>query len=138
MKDKSQAKAEWLKQFIASKGLTPTGMEVKVGCARSSISRPLGDGDVPGMKVLAKIKSYYPDLDINVLLSSRDEPRIGHRQGDNGSIIQSPIQIGDSEDGTRELERLRGEVDLLREILKAKDEIIDLLRMRVDELEKKR
>ena len=123
--------ADVLVKFIESKKLTVSAFEDMAGCSRSSISRPLNEGRLPGAKVLFAIKKRFPDFDLGGLDSS---VTVGNTQIKNNKIEHSPIQIGQMQAKADEallqkVEHLEREVSLLREMLAAKDEIIALLKM---------
>lgn len=122
--------ADSLIRFIESKKLTVSAFEDMVGCSRSSISRQLSKGRLPGAKVLFAIKERFPDFDLGGLDSSVS---VGNTQIKNNKIEHSPIQIGQMQAKADEallqkVEHLEREVSLLREMLAAKDEIIALLK----------
>ena len=80
---------------------------------------------------LKLISNTFPDLNIIWVVTERGDmlssEHIGHSQnGTSNNINNSPININQNKDA--EIEQLKRDVDYLTELLKAKDEIIKLLK----------
>ncbi len=123
-------------QFIDYKNITKESFFQATGMSRSNFSGSNAGSEVGGEKIV-KILLTYPEINPYWLLLGQGSMTIngntGHTQiGQTNTISRSPINTANIEELTRlkrENELLRKEnSDVKEELLKAKDEIINLLK----------
>ncbi len=119
---------ERLKQYIDYKGISISAFEKSIGMSNASFGKSLKNHGTIGANKLETILSVYSDLNPVWLLTGEGKmlkDNIGHTQiGDVNTIDHSPININQSDLITQ----LQKENELLKERLKDKDEIINLLK----------
>lgn len=119
---------ERLKQYIDYKGISISAFEKSIGMSNASFGKSLKNHGTIGANKLETILSVYSDLNPVWLLTGEGKmlkDNIGHTQiGDVNTIDNSPINISHGD----LIAQLQLENKLLKERLKDKDEIINLLK----------
>lgn len=119
---------ERLKQYIDYKGISVSAFEKSIGMSNASFGKSLKNHGTIGANKLETILNVYSDLNPVWLLTGEGQmlkDNIGHTQiGDVNTIDNSPININHGD----LIAQLQLENKLLKERLKDKDEIINLLK----------